>query len=537
MLANNLNIDFSSPVRHIDAGVELYSTPSNTLETIFGPSNNLISFQVDRTGESSKFFGFGFIHKAEIKLLPDYRLQKGKELKIFYMGESPNEWVEAENAYPYPTFKIDEITKDENTGDLTITAYDKLHEAAAHTIAEVDLPSSYTLGEIASACASLLGLTMTFSGMDSSAWSLSYPEGANLDGAETIRKVLDAIAEASQTIYFADADDNLVFKSLVGTYTHTITKADYVTLKSGETHRLAAIAHFTELGDNITVESGENGVTQYIRNNPFLELREDLPDVLSYALDNLNSLRLCQFDLAWRGHPLLELGDTIKMEDKDGNYITSCVLNDAITYNGGLSQKTSWSYENTTETASNPASLGDLLTQTYAKVDKANKQVEIVVSEVGENTASISAIQSNIDSISASVTQVQNAAETSIEGLSESVAALQTDVSNFKLQADSALLEFKRELEADGVDKITTSTGFSFDSDGLNISKSGSEINTTITEDGMTIRRYNEVVLVADNQGVRAEDLHATTYLIIGSTSRFEDYQYGARTGCFWIGG
>ena len=40
---------------------------------------------------------------------------------------------------------------------------------------------------------------------------------------------------------------------------------------------------------------------------------------------------------------------------------------------------------------------------------------------------------------------------------------------------------------------------------------------------------------MADNLGVKAEDLHATTYLIIGNNSRLEDYNTN-RTGCFWIG-
>ena len=60
-------------------------------------------------------------------------------------------------------------------------------------------------------------------------------------------------------------------------------------------------------------------------------------------------------------------------------------------------------------------------------------------------------------------------------------------------------------------------------------------MQTTITEDGMTVYRDSEAVLIADNEGVKAEDLHATTYLIIGNNSRFEDVNN--RTACYWIGG
>ena len=53
----------------------------------------------------------------------------------------------------------------------------------------------------------------------------------------------------------------------------------------------------------------------------------------------------------------------------------------------------------------------------------------------------------------------------------------------------------------------------------------------------MRIDRYGEAVLTANNSGVDAKNLHATTYLFIGVNSRFEDYDNNTRTGCFWIGG
>lgn len=535
MKDNVYYLDFSSPIRHIAAGVELYSTPAGSFETIFVGTNNLVSFTVERIGENNKFFGFGISHKADIKLLYDSRPQAGKEVKIYFQGTSPDEWIEPEDLYPYPPLKIEEIKKDENTGELTLTAYDKLHAATAHTIAEVDLPSSYVLGEIASICADFLGLNMDFRGNDGDIWATEYPTGANLEGSETIREVLDAIAEATQTIYYVDDKDNLIFKRIIDSDSLTIRKADYMTLKSGESRKLTSITHATELGDNLTAATGEAGVTQYLRDNPFLELREDIDNMLEAALALVGGMELSQFDLDWRGNSLLEIGDKISIEDKEGNYLTSYVLDDVITYNGGLKEKTRWSYESSTETASNPTSLGEVIKQTYAKVDKVNKQVDIVVSETGENQAAISAIQANIDSISASVTKVQEEATTNIEGLNEEVSALKTEVANFKLESDKALLEFKQEVEQNGADKVTTSTGYTFDSEGLKVYKSNSEINTTITEDGMSIKRKDEEVLVANNQGVKAEDLHATTYLIIGNNSRFEDWG-SDRTACFWIG-
>ena len=97
-----------------------------------------------------------------------------------------------------------------------------------------------------------------------------------------------------------------------------------------------------------------------------------------------------------------------------------------------------------------------------------------------------------------------------------------------QISIDKAIME--------GTEKVTTSTGFTFDSNGLKITKTDSEINTTITEDGMRVYRQDENVLVADNQGVKAEDLYATTFLIISGRSRLENFGDN-RSGCFWIGG
>ena len=82
---------------------------------------------------------------------------------------------------------------------------------------------------------------------------------------------------------------------------------------------------------------------------------------------------------------------------------------------------------------------------------------------------------------------------------------------------------------------ITTSTGFTFNSEGMTIAKSGNEMSTNVNEDGMIIKRNDEEVLTVNNVGVNAKNLRATTYLWIGTFSRFEDYN-DSRTGCFWVG-
>ena len=93
-------------------------------------------------------------------------------------------------------------------------------------------------------------------------------------------------------------------------------------------------------------------------------------------------------------------------------------------------------------------------------------------------------------------------------------------------------------LKRDGVEQVTTTTGYRFDADGLKISKSGQEMENLIDNTGMYVKRSGNTVLAANNNGVEAVNLHAKTYLIIGSgdgRSRIEDYGTD-RTGVFWLG-
>lgn len=121
-----------------------------------------------------------------------------------------------------------------------------------------------------------------------------------------------------------------------------------------------------------------------------------------------------------------------------------------------------------------------------------------------------------------------------IEGLSSTVEQLKKEVST-QMTPEAVELQIKTAM-ASGTEKVVTSTGYRFDEEGLTVEKSGSEMKTQITDNGMAVYQSGEKVLDANNSGVDAKNLHATTYLIVGANSRFEDYGNG-RTGCFWIGG
>ena len=522
------NINFNSPVRTINAKVELFTGSTQLLIT---NRDFLRSLTIERIGEHSKFFGFGLCQKANIKLINLDRSLTATAGKIYFSSSS--EYISS-----FPKFYVTETHRDENTNELSVTLYDALYKANEHFVSEIEL-ETYTIQEFAQACAQALGLALKIENVTDESFATYYPTGANYEGTETIRDALNAIAEATQTIYFINSAEELVFKRLDrdGAQALTIGKADYITLKSGENRRLSTIAHVTELGDNVSTSLAETGTTQFVRNNPFWELREDIATLLDNSLASLGGLTINQFECAWRGNFLLEVGDKIGLITKDDAVVTSYLLDDVISYDGTYAHQTQWYYEdNSAETASNPTSLGETLKQTYARVDKANKEIEMLVSEVDENTNNISQLFLDTENISATVIETREIVSEDLVNINESISTLTNKV-NATMTAEEIEFTISSALD-NGVSKVETSTGFKFDDEGLSISKTESELHTKITEDGMTIYRNDDEVLVADNVGVNATNLHATTYLIIGNYSRFEDYVRDGdeRTGCFWIG-
>lgn len=537
---NTLNI-INSPVRSIEARVELYN--SSALVNTFNHNGALISFTVDRVGENSKFFGFGVSQKINIHLIDKDRelsITTDNYFKVIYtIGE--------EDIAPYPYFYVTEVHRDENTNELSITAYDALYAATAHNSAEMALfnPTEEEVETVAdtteikiedyiSSCADVLGLIEDPAILSSGEWqNISYTDTTevNLEGTETIKDVLDDIAEVSHSIYYIDNNNALCFKALGASEPVEVDKAKYITLTSAENRRLATITHSTELADNISVTTGATGTTQYLRSNCFIELNVDNTTlILNELLSTTGDFTINQFECEWVGNPALEIGETLQLTTKDNNTVISYLLNDTTEYTGALKEKTSWTYEEAEEeSADNPATLGEALKQTFAKVDKANKEITMLTSQTDENTKDISQLKLDTEGIAATVSNSQ----TSIEELTGSIKEIQEDVSA-KMTSDAVKLEINKAI-SEGVNTVKTTTGFTFNDDGLTIARSGSEMSTTIDEDGMVVSNSSEEVLTATSEGVNAINLTARQYLVIGKYSRFQDY--GTRTGCFWIGG
>lgn len=528
LTTNSLVVNaFKNPVRQIDIMVEVMEG-NTVVDTIYN-NTNLISFSLERVGEANKFFGFGVMNKANIKIRDVDRTSTLKAGDYLRIKTNPSNI----SLVFTPLLKITEIHRDEITNEMSITAYDTIYYAACHLTGEMDLEAPATIGNYAAVAAGVLGLNISYD-LDNPVFDIEYE--ANIDGTETIRELLDAIAEATQTIYYITNRNVLKFRALDinGDAAYTIDKSQYISLDSGANRRLTALCHATELGDNVEAKLGINGTKQYIRNNAFLELREDLDVLLDAALASVGGMTINQFECEWRGNPAVEIGDKIALITKEDETVYSYMFDDIMTYDGSLSQKTQWKYENNdAESAENPTNLGEALKATFARVDKINREIELVASETEENSNSIAALEINTQSIAASVSEVKTNVNSSLDEIENEIETL-TNLVNATMTAEGLQLIIQQAL-SNGVSSVYTTTGFSFDAEGLKIAKSGSEMESRLDEDGLSIFRDNTEVLTVNNQGVNGINMTVRQYLVVGG-SRFEAYGYD-RTGCFWVGG
>lgn len=124
--------------------------------------------------------------------------------------------------------------------------------------------------------------------------------------------------------------------------------------------------------------------------------------------------------------------------------------------------------------------------------------------------------------------------------ITTSVEEINKSLSKIEQLADSINIRVSSLEAKDGeVDHVTTTTGYTFDANGLQIYKSGEEIKNLLDNTGMYVTRSDDEILTANNEGVTAINLSAKQYLIVGANSRFEDYTDGTgtkRTACFYIG-
>lgn len=281
--------------------------------------------------------------------------------------------------------------------------------------------------------------------------------------------------------------------------------------------------------------------TLYVRlDNLFIAQQEEIDNIYNAIV----GFKVHNISCENRGDITLDAWDMIKYVTDDGEYYT---LNEnELTYNGVCMSKVKTNI---------PAGKKNETTNIInASIEAAIKRVQTIVNE---SEASIKTITEKTTVLETKTLENETAINNSYQQIIKELGdyAKESELISIKesvetIQKESSLaIEISKQIQTDGVDKITTKTGYTFNEDGLNIERSGAKVKSKLNEAGLDIRdatgSTNESLMFAGYDTalgesiVRTKNLTVNKYLIIGKYSRMEDFVKDgvAGTGMFWIGG
>lgn len=332
----------------------------------------------------------------------------------------------------------------------------------------------------------------------------------------TLQEILDSIqieegSEATDYVPFSQPDtiDEEYLKNVNVKFGQKFGPINTIVLtRSGESDSI-----FRENEESVNL----NGRCELqIKDNQIMNFN-DRGDYAQAILDKLNGLEYFINDFQSTGICYYDICD--KYSVQIGEEIYSCILfNDEVNITQGLEENIYTDMPDETNLDYSKVSKDDrMLNQVYVIADKVNKQVE---SYVGR----LQAVES---------TSSDNASK---------VATLQTSVST--LQTDTyTKIEINEKLTDGSVTKVKSAL-VTTDNTGTTWDNSESNVKTKVDANGLEIidktGALNETLLEAKYDSgigetvIRGKRIIVEKYLIVGTHSRFEDYENG--TGCFYLG-
>lgn len=188
-----------------------------------------------------------------------------------------------------------------------------------------------------------------------------------------------------------------------------------------------------------------------------------------------------------------------------------------------------------------------------SRIDQAEGTIKQLVEETTENSKKITKHEQDIDKItntvSTNTTNINNNYQEIINKLGDKaqkddVISLENKVETIQNDTEYAI-KVSEDIQTNGVTKVKTETGYTFDNDGLKIEKTNAKTKSKLNEAGLEINdatgSSEESLLFAGYDEkigetiVKSKNMTVEKYLTVGTYSRIEDYEEG--TGVFWIGG
>lgn len=375
-------------------------------------------------------------------------------------------------------------------------------------------------------------------------------------GGETNRIVLNAIAKVACSFVDIDYSTNEIdLKWLSSSLDYTFETSDFSSLEGGKTVygpiNSLIIKSSAVDSENVSYEDAQsiaqNGEHQLVISEDYFLYNETKRQAaLTGIWNKVNGLTYTECTLTtYTGKPFLKIGDKIRIYLDEENYIDSYVLQHEFTFDGAFKSviKCPVLTEQEVKTKQD-VSLGEKLRQTEIIV---NKQEGTIIS-LTETTDQLSSDNVDIKTKFGDYVPMEEYTE-----FKNGVETTQTDTYT-KTEIKQILKgTFYDTNNNQVVSEIVHTSSATFDANGMTYEKKDNNNNyltsTTINETGMNVKNSSGNSLLfagyversnpdygsrfEGQTMVATDNIMVNHYLLVGSHSRFEDYESG--TGCFYV--
>ena len=374
----------------------------------------------------------------------------------------------------------------------------------------------------------------------------------------TYRDVLEKVAQATLTTAFIE-DNKLNLYKVSNDAIEKIDKSYLTDLTIKEKFGPANVLVLGrgDVEDNIE-EPDEKSIEQNGRceirfdENEFIEFQRE--KVIKGMFEQIKGLEYYSFEASDVGVMWLKPCACIELGDKEDSLYKSYYLKANITINTGISSDIEAELPDETNTEYKVTTKEEKKTLKVERLAKKNEgKIQDLVEETTENSKKITKHEQDIDKItntvSTNTTNINNNYQEIINKLGDKaqkddVISLENKVETIQNDTEYAI-KVSEDIQVNGVSKVKTETGYTFDNDGLKIKKTNAKTKSKFNEAGLEINdatgSSEESLLYAGYDEeigetiVKSKNMVVGKYLTVGTYSRTEDYEEG--TGVFWIGG
>lgn len=410
---------------------------------------------------------------------------------------------------------------------LKITAYDRV------SLLDQDLTSwlegltqwPYTLQSFSQMVCDACGVTLKNTPMPNGDYAVKKFQAGQVTGRQLMRWV----GELCGRFCRADQDGNLEF----GWY----TPKDVTVAPGGEhyyfsvhyqQYRVEPVAKVqlrqsAEDVGTVYPDNPEKANTYIITGNPLLapDGAESLVGIAQTLYEQLAAVTYTPCKVSVAADCSLAAGDILTVQSADGTEMPVYVMT-RIQKGSRDTLEATGSIRRDSSTAVNQQSFGAL----SGKVLNLKTTVDGIRAENRDAAGKLASLRLDVSAIASEVSRQQTDSQ-----------SLKTQLTTLTQKAESVDIRVQK-LTEEGTVRVQTESGFTFDEKGLTISRSGSQMENLLDESGMYVKRYGNVILQANQDGVQAVDVTVRNYLVVGDHARFEDYSSGLdtkRTACYWI--